>query len=40
VSNLKPIVAQPNKPLAPTCNGEAPLLAAQRRRYAAEEAQQ
>jgi len=25
---------EPNKPLVPTRNGEAPLLAAQRRRYA------
>jgi len=28
-------VAMHNKPLVPTRNGEAPLLAAQRRRYAA-----
>jgi len=29
--------ASPNKPLVPTRNGEAPLLAAQRRRYALKE---
>jgi hypothetical protein len=34
VSSHKPIVAQPNKPLVPTRNGETPLLAAQRRRWA------
>jgi hypothetical protein len=30
----------PNKPLVPTRNGAAPLLAAQRRRYAAMESRQ
>jgi hypothetical protein len=30
----------PNKPLVPTRNGEAPLFAAQRRRYAAKESRQ